>query len=445
MSEASRPIPLPPIRRETLAGGLRVVVAERPGVPLVAVRLALRAGSALDPAGRAGLAHLTAITARRGTRRWTGPEIDLAVESLGADLGSGVDEDSAHFGLSAPVEALPRCLDVLAEVATRPAFPAKEVDRLRRKEVASIAHDLDEPSVLADRAVLRAAFAGHPYGHPPEGRVRDLGGARRADVRAFHERHFSPGAATLVVVGKVEAESVLALVRRRFGGWRAAGGEREELGPPAPPAPPATQVVVVDRPDLTQSQIRIASGGFPRASPDYHPGMLASALLGGGFTSRLVQSLRVERGLTYGVRSRFVTARAGGIFLVSTFTKVESAAELVRVALGEAERFCGEGPGEEEMERTKSWLCGLFPLGLETHDQVAEKLADLAVHGLPDEEVTLFRDRVRAVTPEQARDAARRHFPVRERVVVAVGPAKEIAGPLAALGPVTVVKPRSLA
>lgn len=442
MSTPSRPIPLPPIRRETLPGGLRVVVAERPGVPLVAVRLALRAGSALDPAGRAGLAHLTAITARRGTRRWTGPEIDLAVESLGADLGSGVDEDSAHFGLSAPVEALPRCLDVLAEVVTRPAFPAREVDRLRRKEVASIAHDLDEPSVLADRAVLRAAFAGHPYGHPPEGRVRDLRAARRGDVRAFHERHFAPEAATLVVVGKVGAEAVLALVRRRFGGWRARGGERVEIGPPAPPA---TQVVVVDRPDLTQSQVRIAAGGFPRASPDYHPGMLASALLGGGFTSRLVQALRVERGLTYGVRSRFVTARAGGIFLVSTFTKVESTAEIVRVALGEAERFCGEGPGGEEMERTKSWLCGLFPLGLETHDQVAEKLADLAVHGLPDEEVTLFRDRVRGVTPEQVRDAARRYFPIRERVVVAVGPAKEIAGPLGALGAVTVVKPRSLA
>lgn len=435
-------IVLPPIRRETLPNGLRVVVAEREGVPLAAVRLVLRGGSSLDPRGRSGLAHLAALSARRGTRRRTGPEIDLAVESLGAELGAGVDEDATYFGLSAPAEVLPRCLDILADVTTAPTFPAVEVQRLRRREVASLAHDLDEPALVADRAMLQAAYGAHPYGHPPEGRAKELLATRRSDVTAFHALSYRPAAALLVVVGKVDAAQVLALVRSRFGRWRGPGGA---AALPPPPAALRTSVVVVDKPDVTQTQVRVVSAGFPRKSPDYFPGVVASALLGGGFTSRLMEAIRVNRGLSYGVRSRFATSGAGGIFFVSTFTKVETSAEIVKVILEETARFCEEGPGTEELERTRSYLCGLFPLSLETHDQLAEKLADLALYDLPDDELSEFRDRVRAVTPQVARDAGRRYFPLDGRLVVAVGPAKAITRPLEQFGPVTVIPARKLA
>ncbi len=438
----SAEIALPPIRRESLPSGLRVVVAERGGIPLAAVRLLLRGGASLDPPGRSGLAHLVAISARRGTRRRTGPEIDLEVESLGAELGAGVDEDATYFGLSAPVEALSRCLDVVADVAAAPTFPAPEVRRLRRREIAALAHDLDEPALVADRAMLEAAFGDHPYGHPPEGRVRDLAATRRSDVAAFHGLRYRPSAGILVVVGKVDAGEVLALVRRRFGSWRAPDGAAVLL---RAPAPPRTSVVVVDKPDVTQTQVRIASAGFPRKSPDYFPGIVASALLGGGFTSRLMEAIRVNRGLSYGVRSRFATSGAGGIFFVSTFTKVETTADVVQVALDETARFCDEGPSEDELERMRSYLCGLFPLSLETHDQLAEKLADLALYDLPDDEITGFRDRVRAVGAEAARATARRYFPLGQRVVVAVGPAKAIARSLERFGPVRIVPARKIA
>jgi zinc protease len=430
------PIPLPPIRRERLANGLRVVVAERPGVPLAAARVALQGGSSLDPAGRAGLAHLVAIASRRGTRRSSGPEIDLAVESLGAELGAGVDEDAAYFGLSAPVEALPRCLRVLADVVTTPTFPAREVDRLRRREIAALAHDLDEPAIIADRAMLQASFGGHPYGHPPEGRVRELHAARRPDVVALHRRHYRPSSTYLVVVGSAPTEEVLSLVRRSFGAWRGEDGGTVAIAPPAPPRP---AVLVVDKPDVTQSQVRIASAGFARRSPDYHAGVVSSALLGGGFTSRLMEAIRVNRGLSYGVRSRFATSGSGGLFFVSTFTKVETTAEIVQVALDEIARFCDGGPTAEELGRMQSYLCGLFPLSLETHDQLAEKLADLALFDLPDTEVTGFRDLIRAVTAERCREVGLRYFPLADRVIVAVGPARAVAPQLERFGPVQVI------
>ncbi|HET6412028.1 MAG TPA: pitrilysin family protein [Anaeromyxobacter sp.] len=437
----STPIRLPPIQRERFGNGLEVVVATRKGVPLAAARLVFRGGSSLEPADRAGLAHLVALSARRGTKRHSGDELDLLVESLGADLGAGVDEDAATFGLSAPVEALPRCLEVLGEVATAPTFPAREVARLRRREVASIAHDLDEPAVLADRALLEAAFGDHPYGHPPEGRARDLLRVRRAEVLDHHGRHCRPAAAILLVVGPVPAPDVLALVVRRFAGWAGEGGPVPEVPAPAPPRP---QVVVVDRPDLSQAQVRIASAGFGRRSPQYHAGMVASAVLGGGFTSRLMEAIRVNRGLSYGVRSRFATSASGGLFTISSFTKVESTSDLVEVALEEAARFADAGPTAEELERMQGYLCGLFPLSLETHDQVADRLADLALYRLSDDEVTGFRERVRAVTRDDCRAVAQRYFPGARPLVVVVGPAGKIAGALRRFGDVRVVPVRKV-
>jgi zinc protease len=272
--------------------------------------------------------------------------------------------------------------------------------------------------------------------------VRELAVTRRGDVKAFHERHFRPSAAILVVVGNAPAQAVLALARKRFGRWRAPDGASVSI---APPAPPRRSVVVVDKPDVTQSQVRIASAGFARRSPDYFPGIVASAILGGGFTSRLMEAIRVNRGLSYGVRSRFATSGSGGIFFISTFTKVETTAEIVDVALDETARFCDGGPSPDELERLQSYLCGLFPLSLETHDQLAEKLADLALFDLPDEEVSHFRQRVRAVTPEACREVGRRYFPLEGRVVVAVGPARSIARSLERFGPVAVVPARKLA
>ena len=204
-------------------------------------------------------------------------------------------------------------------------------------------------------------------------------------------------------------------------------------------------MLVVDKPDATQTQVRIASAGFARRSPDYHGGVVASALLGGGFTSRLMEAIRVNRGLSYGVRSRFATSGAGGLFFISTFTKVETTAEIVEVALDETARFCEGGPTAEELERMQSYLCGLYPLSLETHDQLAEKLSDLALFDLPDEEVSGFRGKIRAVTAEACRDVGRRYFPLAERVVVAVGPAKSIVRQLERFGDVTVIPARKMA
>ena len=432
-------IQLPPLHEERLENGAVVVVAQRPGVPLVAVRLVVSAGAALDPAHGHGLANLVAQVARRGTALRTGRQIDDRIESLGSELGAGSDEDATYFGLSAPAEFLPELLDVVVDVVTGPIFPAKEWERLRRREVAGLAHVLDEPGAVADMAMIEAVYRGHPYGHPTDGRARHIEALRRADAVAFHRRWFAPTATTLVIVGAIDPERALAVARKKLGRWRAEG----DAPPPVPPAAlVARSVLVVDKRDVTQTQVRVASPALARSTPEYFPALVANAIFGGGFTSRLMEAIRVNRGLSYGVRSRFVMSRATGIFSIASFTKVDTTAELVQVMLEEAEHFCADGPGDEELDRAQRYLAGLFPLSIETHEQVAEKLADVKLYDIPLEEVTSYRQRVRSVTAQQCREVARRHFPLDRGVIVAVGPAKQVAPTLEQFGPVSVVPAR---
>jgi zinc protease len=426
---------LPEIHEARLAGGLRVVVGRRPGVPLAAARLLVRAGSALDPAGAFGLAHMVAATSRRGAGRRTGTAIDDLVESLGADLGGGAEEDATVHGLSAPVEVLPRLLEVLADVVTRPTFPQAEFERLRRREQAELAHDADEPGTVADRALLEAVYGGHPYGHAVEGRGRDLSRMRRRDAVAFHERWFGPESALLVVTGSVDPRQALEEAERRLGRWRPSGAPAPDL---SPAVRGARRVIVVDKPDATQAHVRIGGVAIPRRSPDYFAALLANTVLGGGFTSRLVEAIRVNRGLSYGVRSRFAVGRDTGMFAVSSFTKNESAGELVEVALDEMARFADGGPTDEEVARSSSYLAGLFPLSLETHDQWADRIGDAWMFGYELSEVPEHPARIRGVSAEEARSAARRHLPLQDGVLLVVGPAKALEKQLGRFGPVEV-------
>jgi len=430
---------MPEIHEERLANGATVVVARRPGVPLAAARLQVRAGAALDPPGRFGLAQMVAMVARRGAGARSGRRLDDLVESQGAHLSASADEDAAVYSLSAPVEALSSLLGPLVDLARAPSFPPAEFERLRRRELAALAHDADEPGLIADRAMLLEAYVGHPYGHAVEGRVKDMGTMRRADALAFHRRHYGPTLTTLVLTGPLDVGMALAEARRRLGRWKATVEDPPDWPSPAP-AP--RRVVVVDKPDATQTQIRLAAPGFPRRSPDYFPAAVANAVLGGGFTSRLVEAIRVNRGLSYGVRSRFAMSRSTGLFTLSSFTKNETAGELVQVALDEIARFRDEGPSAAEVERATSYLAGLYPMSLETHDQWADRLADLQLYGYGLDEVRDYRERVRAVTAAAAHEVGRRRFPADTGVILAVGPARQVVAQLERFGPVRVVPVR---
>ena len=328
---------------------------------------------------------------------------------------------------------------LLAEVLIEPAFPDDEVERIRGQRLAAIRQREMDPDRIATTASRRLTYAqGVPYGRPLGGTVESVDPFNPGCAAGFVEAQYRPRGSGFVVVGDVDAGQVRSLAETHFGAWT---GE-VELQPliDAEPRTHERGIVVIDRADAVQSEIRIGHVGQARSTPHYFSLRVLNTVLGGAFTSRLNLKLREERGFTYGVRSRFLVRRGAGPWCVSTAVETDVTADAVREAVAEITTLVAEGPTEEEVGAARDYLAGVFPLQLETTGQIAARIAELLIYDLPDDYYADYRDRIREVTLEEAREAARQCIRPDEMTVVVGGDAGEMQAPLEKLGwgPVTV-------
>jgi zinc protease len=428
---------LPTIHESTTSSGLKVLAAERGPLPLVVARLIIRAGSATDPADKHGLADFTARLLRRGTARMSVDEIDETIEFVGASFSVGSNEDLLSLFITSPAEHFPAMLAMLGQMVREPSFPEREVDQARERTLAGFANDLDDPSAIADRAFTRALWGSHPYGHDVGGSTAHVRTFTRDDLVRFHRERMGPRVSLLTVVGAVSPETVAREAEKAFAGW--------EGGPEAPMAvPPGDKVatgriLLVDKPDQTQTQVRIGGPGMRTGHPDYFASTAMNIVLGGGFTSRLVNEVRVERGLTYGISSYFDSMSAGGVFGISTFTKTEKSREIIDVSLAEVAKVRESGIGAAELKKAQRYLAGLYPLRTETNESVAAVISDMRLNALGDDWVEKFRERLLAVKPKQTQEVAAKYLFTKPPLIVLLGRASEVKKQLKGLGSVTVV------
>lgn len=435
---ALRPLKLPPRTVTTLPNGLKVTVVKRGPLPLIAVRFITRAGSVFDPPRRFGLAELSARLLRRGAGGQSAEELNEAVDYVGASLSAWAGEDSFGAGLTTPRAHFDAMLDVLGRIMRSPDFPESEVALARRRTLAQLSNALDDPDDVADRALVGAVFGSHPYGHETIGTRAHVEAITRDDVAGHHRERVVPKGSQLFVVGDLDAEVAMAAVERVFGDWKGESDAQVSMPEWSKPVR-SGEVLIVDKPEQTQVQVRIAARGIYRGHPDHFPLTVMNCVLGGSFTSRLMQEIRVKRGLTYGAGSHFDQLATAGMFAVSTFTKTESVGELIDVALGEIAKMRAKGPRPAELSSAQRYISGLYPGRLETNESIAAAMADMALYGLPDDWVDQYRERVMAVTPEVAADAAARHLPDGDRVIVLVGNAAQLERAAAKYGNVTVM------
>lgn len=434
-----RPFHFPEVSARELESGIPLRLARLSRLPVVHVTCVLPAGESGLGEDRAGLAVLAGRALEGGTEGHGGEELAEALEGIGADLSVNTGWDSTTVSVSCLADRLETAIPLLAEVLREPAFPEEEVARVRSQQVASLERRRKEPPKIAADAIARAIFRdGVPFARPLMGFEDTVRGFGPDDLRAFVANAYGPRDGGVVVVGDVEPSEIRALLGEVFGSW---GGEGR--GWPDVEVAPRTRerrVVVVHRPGSVQSEIRLGHVGIERGSEDYFPLLVLNSLLGGTFTSRLNQTLREEKGYTYGVRSRFAARRAPGPFTVGTAVETDVTADAVATALEEIEALVRDGPEAGEVEAARDYIAGVFPLRFETTGQLAARLAELRVYGLPDDWHARYRDRVRAVELEAVREAGRRAIRPDELAVVVVGDAERVAGPLEALdlGPVTV-------
>lgn len=429
---------LPPVERTVLDNGMVLLAIQDTRLPLVNMRLAAWGGSASDPKGKEGLSALTATLIRKGAGRLSAGEIAETIEFMGGSLDSYAQRDyslvAAEF-LSKDFEA---GLGLMADVVLRPAFEPDEFNREKAKTLGRLEQIVDEPYELADREFDMFLFGDHPYAHPTDGLYSSVSDILLEDVREYHSRTYRPQLTVLAIVGDVEPERVVSTVTELFGAW--AGNGREKSIPPAPEPRKGRRILLIDKPDATQTQIRIGNLGISRADESYVPLYVTNVLFGGGFTSRLMDEIRVNRGLSYSPRSRLYCNASGGTFVIKEYTRNELAMETIRVTL-DLLRDLREAPiPEDELTKTKNYVNGLFPLRIERPESLAGRLLEMELFGLGDDYLARFPGQVDDLTSEGLSRAANEYVAFDDFTFTVVGVASELEGPLSEYGELEIKK-----
>jgi zinc protease len=410
-----------------LDNGLRVIVAERPSLPLLAMELIIRVGSEKDPNDRAGTASLTGSLLTKGTEQMTAPEIANAIESLGGTIfSSGVSDYSSAGVLVMSSKAEP-ALTILSDVVLHPAFKEEEIDRLKKQSLDGLRVALQQPGSLASYVVGRVVYGEGEYGHASGGTPETLPAIQRSDILNFYQNYYQPDNATLVFSGNVTFEQGKEYAEKFFGNWKANQTAPRPVAPTAGTWKPTT--VVVDMPEAGQASVSVTKPAIKRDSPDYYSGLVANAALGNGFGSRLNREIRIKRGLSYGAHSSLDARRDAGAFTASAQTKNESAPEVATLLQAELKRFATEPVQGDELKSRQALLTGGYARSLETDLGFASHIAVLAVFGLPLDTLDKFIPSINAITANDVTAFTKKYLAAPSSLVV-VGKASVFIEPL---------------
>ncbi|HEY3043765.1 MAG TPA: insulinase family protein [Vicinamibacterales bacterium] len=427
----ARDIKFPPYEIQTLPNGLQVVAVLHHEQPAVSMRMIVGTGSASDPKGKLGLAHLVASLLDQGTTSTSAKQMNDAIDSIGGAMGAGAASDLSFVNMVVMKDSFEPGLRMLADMVEHPAFSAEEIDRQRQQSLSFLRVSLDDPEYLANAVFDRLVYGFNGYGMPDGGTPATMAGITRNDLLGFHQRYFAPNNAILAIVGDVTAEEAFDTVKKVFSDWKSREVPRERF---VEPPNSARRVIVIDKPDAVQTEIRVGNIGVPRSHSDYMALNLAIRILGGEGSNRLHQVLRTDRGLTYGAQADMNTLKESGDFVAETNTRSDATGEVVRLIVDEMWRLQRERVSEAELAAAKAYLTGSFPLTIETPDSIALQVLNVMFYGLPLEQLQTFRERVNRVTVDDIERVARFYLKPDAVSVVLVGNASVFTPQLRGVG-----------
>lgn len=441
---APRPLSLAAPQEQTLPNGLRVVVAERRGLPLVTAQLLVLSGAEADPPALPGLAALSAGLLTRGSRTRNAPAQAQAAEALGGTLDSSADWHRSTVQMTVTTPRLGQALALVAEAALNPAFADAELQRLRDETLDELKVRYASPGTQASLAAQKLVFGTGAYARPVRGTPASLQAIKRADVLALHGAHYRPDNAVLVLAGDIGLDQAVALARRHFGDWKA----------PARPLPAALPVAGTPGKDMLtivdmgsaagQASVTLALPVPARGAADNAEGAVTNAVLGLGYSSRINFEIRIKRGLSYGAGSSFDARRSGGLLLASAQTKNESAAEVLQLLNAQLDSLLQAPVPADELAARKATIIGNLSRSVETTAGLAGQVAALVTAGLPPD---ALRGRIAALSAVDAAAVqryAQQHFTAAQRRAVVAGDASQFEPALRVAAP-TLAKAAPLA
>jgi zinc protease len=427
-----RPYHFPHITRTTLPNGLRVLVAENRNAPLVSLRALVRSGADHDTFKSAGLASITADMLDEGAGERDAIRLSEDVGTLGGSLGTGADWDASYISLDVLSRNVQPTVAIFGDVTARPTLPEDGLERVRAERLTDLLQQRNEAGAIAGKRFAGLLYGTGAYGNTVSGNPESVANITIGDVRRFYEQHFIPNHSSVVISGDIDAPGAIELITSALGSWKR-GDE-----PPRPTVTPrpldTSRIYVVDRPQAVQSEIRIGHLGVPRSCEDYFALSVMNAIFGGVFNSRINLNLRERHGYTYGARSQFAYRRQAGPFVVAAPVRNEVTRESVAEMISELRRIRTGDLEGRELDDTKNYLMGVFPATVQTASDIASRLVDLELYGLPDDYFDRYRENIAAVTKDEITRVANKYLDPDRLLVVIVGNAKDIREPLGTLG-----------
>jgi zinc protease len=418
-------VKLPPYTHQVLPNGVTVNIMKKPGIPLVELMLDIRGGDEADPAGLTGLNSVTAALLRKGTKTRTANQFSEQLDSLGGNFGARTQAGTPATAIVAEFlsKDLSAGLDLLSDAVLNPTFPEAEVQKLLAQSVDGIKVAKDQLG-FANSLYFRAFYFGsnHPYGQVTT--EATLGKIDRKAIVENHAKYYCGRNMVLTVAGPLDEKETLAAVQKAFGGV-AAGSVYTPVKDTKPEG--GARLLLIDKPDATQTYFSIGMPGVPRNNPDRFKLQVLNTLFGGRFTSILNDELRVNTGLTYGASSAVERYRLPGAIIISTYTKTDTSEKAIDTAIALLKKFHDNGITAEQLASAKAYIKGEYPpRNLETSGQLAAILNDIEVFGLNRGEVDDFFSGVDSVTVEQANETARKYYSPATLTLTVLGNAAKI-------------------
>lgn len=419
-------VKLPPFSKKTLPNGATLILIEKPDVPLITVRAIFRGGGESVPGGQAGLAPLTAELLRRGTISTSADQISQKLDSLGATLFTGATAGATVVAIEYMKRNQDASLALFEEILLHPAFPETEFKKSQAQAIDEAKSAKDNPGQAI--GLFWEPFyypASHPYHAPLSGDELTLAKLTRESVTGYHKQVFSGRNLILIAAGDLSTPSLGPRLEKIASALPA--GEAHKPRQAAPVKFDSPRLLLIDKPDATQTYFMIGWPGLARTDPDRTAVQVINTLFGGRFTSMLNDELRVNSGLTYGARSRFDEERLPGSVFISTYTKVESTVQAIDIALGLLTRLRDKGVSAEQLLSARNYIKGRYPTEeLETADKLANIIGEIELFRLNKGEVDDYYSRLDALTLDQVNAAARKWYRNDNLQFLLVGPAAKI-------------------
>jgi zinc protease len=428
------PVAWPKRTVATLSNGLQVVLVESRKFPKITAQLYFRSGNALVAHTAPGLAEMTATVVRTGTATRPSRRIEEDLRRMGAGLGTHAGADSSAISASGLAEFSSGILELMADLARHASFPEDEFERERRQRLEELRIERTTPGFLASERLRRVLFGAHPYAvvGPTEDQLASI---TRDQLAEFYRKHYVPVESVLIVVGDFSADAMLTEIEQIFGAWKAPKPEAPVS--PAPPRQSGRHVHLVHLPGTVQTQVLLGNLSINRRDPDWYHLILANSIFGGAFHSRLVLNIREQKGYTYSPGSGVNALRQQGYFTVRAAVRNDVVAATLTEMFYEMDRMRSVPVTAEELDSARSYLTGVFSLGVATQDGLLGQLSTVYLDQLPEGYLETYRERIRALTAADVLAAARRHFDSANAQIVVVGDRAQIGEQAALFAEVT--------